>query len=69
MTNTELINSIATRILDTDDALDIIIDMRPMIIPALFADLMLAIDFCPMHACDAAICADDDIAECAELRA
>lgn len=30
--------------------------------------LLAAFDLCMMHECDAEICADDDIRECAELR-
>lgn len=31
--------------------------------------LHLSVDICPVHACDIAICADDDVTECAALRA
>jgi hypothetical protein len=30
--------------------------------------ILLSADICPMHRCDAAICADDEIMECRELR-
>lgn len=32
-------------------------------------DFLLGYDICPMHQCDADICADDAVDECAELRA
>lgn len=69
MTTTELITRTADRMIESPDLLDFMIDeLRPYIAPHLFAELMLAIDFCPMHACDRDICADDDIAECADIR-
>ncbi len=31
--------------------------------------IALSLELCPMHLCDEQICADDDISECAEMRA
>lgn len=71
MTTDTLIASIATRIINIDDAdfdtIDFMHDIRDIIAPAIFADLCIAIELCPMHICDFRICLDDDIAECAEL--
>lgn len=37
-------------------------------LPLLATDILLALDICPMHRCDAEICADDEVTECLELR-
>lgn len=68
MTNTP--NRISTASIRDIASLIADIDPTAMLSNAMtIRDLALAYDICPIHACDIFICADDDIAECAELRA
>jgi len=67
------IDSLATQLiaaLDADDfdLLDTLTALRPLLTDDDFAELATQCDICPLHICDIAICADDDILECAELR-
>lgn len=50
------------------DAISLAILLRPLMTPTDHRALCDSLELCPMHICDAAICADDDIDECAHLR-
>lgn len=56
------LHTAACAILD-DDTLDTLDAFRRSII-----ELAAALELCPMHACDAAICADDDDMTCIDFR-
>lgn len=62
-----LITTIATDPDDTDDAE--ILDALAMINPDFALIFAAANELCPLHYCDLQICADDEIAECAQYRA
>lgn len=53
---------------DDIDFFDCILDMRPLLDSRQFEMLCIAFDFCPIHECDFDTCADDENAECEELR-
>jgi hypothetical protein len=53
-------NALAMRDDDTDP-FDLIL--------AIADEFMLQFDLCPLHRCDIEICMDDEITECADLRA
>lgn len=60
--------AIVAVILDLDgDLLQLMLDAADAL-PPLANELLLSLDICPMHRCDAAICADDDVIECEALR-
>ncbi len=62
-------NLAATLINHTDDPFETIIELRPALTDHAFKILCLAADLCPIHESDLDSCADDDLPECADLRA
>lgn len=50
------------------DHLEALRTIKPILMPADFSDVCLALDVCPVHVCDIEICADDDEPDCKELR-
>jgi hypothetical protein len=77
MINNEPITTLATALLnmhdcdespDTPDMLDALTALRSLLDTHHFEQLCDATETCPIHICDAAICADDADPECAHLR-
>lgn len=64
----DAVSILAGHLLDTDDHLEALEALRELTAPAVFRDLARACEVCPVHVCDAAICADDDNPECADER-
>jgi len=73
MTNIDANNRIAAELmlaLECDyDILPLLESLQLITNPDDFNSICSMIELCPMHICDERICADDEITECANLRA
>jgi hypothetical protein len=64
MTTADAVDRLADALLNGDgDHLATLEPLRTLLAPSVFTELCHAVEVCPVHVCDAAICADDE-AEC-----